>query len=310
MIDRFTGPSGRQNVIDVLLRQAVLGGDREAAERLADAGSLVQLDIGSVLIEQNASDDDIYFIIHGSVDVLVNGQTVATRTGGEPVGEMAAVDLTAKRSATVRVSEHLTAWKVPGPVLRSIRERSKALADGLQHLTAQRMRQRNRFHLSPNEKPILFIGSSSETLEVARAVEAVLKGQPIEVRVWDRPGLFSPSGFSIDSLLTQCEAADFALMVFGPDDMVASRGRSTVAPRDNVVFELGLFMGRLGRTRAFILVDGDAKPKGPSDLLGVTELRYHRDPVDGIQPSVRTACDQIAEAIAERGVVVDRMHLD
>ena len=49
------------------------------------------------------------------------------------------------------------------------------------------------------------------------------------------------------------------------------------SPRDNVVFEAGLFGGALGIRRTFILhADGS---KLPSDLLGLTSVRY--DPASG-----------------------------
>ena len=39
---------------------------------------------------------------------------------------------------------------------------------------------------------------------------------------------------------------DFAILVLTADDLVASRDVLSTAPRDNVLFELGLFMGGLG----------------------------------------------------------------
>jgi CRP/FNR family cyclic AMP-dependent transcriptional regulator len=75
------------------------------------------------------------------------------------------------------------------------------------------------------------------------------------------------------------DEADFAALVFGPDDKVMSRKIEEMAPRDNVVFELGLFMGDLKRERTFIVKEHKADIKIPSDLLGLTPITYvHHEP--------------------------------
>ena len=47
--------------------------------------------------------------------------------------------------------------------------------------------------------------------------------------------------------------ADFAAFIISPDDTVISRDAENLAPRDNVIFELGLFMGVLNRQRVFLI---------------------------------------------------------
>ncbi|MGH7453643.1 MAG: nucleotide-binding protein, partial [bacterium] len=119
------------------------------------------------------------------------------------------------------------------------------------------------------EKPTLFIGSSSEGLEVARAIEYQLKDDG-EVTIWNE-GIFGLSLGTLESLVNAIERFDFAILVLTPDDLIVSRDISIQAPRDNVMFELGLFIGRLGRSRTFIVCDGDNKNmRLPSDLAGVT----------------------------------------
>jgi hypothetical protein len=68
------------------------------------------------------------------------------------------------------------------------------------------------------------------------------------------------------------------------------------SPRDNVVFEAGLFGGALGIRRTFILhADGS---KLPSDLLGLTAIRY--DP--GTTPAeVRAINQKLRKAIETEG---------
>jgi len=122
------------------------------------------------------------------------------------------------------------------------------------------------------EKPTVFIGSSSESLRVARQFQIALEREaPCEVRVWDQ-GTFLAGLYAMESLRADAQAADFAVMVLTPDDIVESRDRVALAPRDNVVFELGLFMGALGVGRVFMLAPSGAGLKLPSDLDGINRL--------------------------------------
>jgi hypothetical protein len=150
-------------------------------------------------------------------------------------------------------------------------------------------------------KPSIFIGSSSEAIDFPRAVEEHLSSEA-EVTVWrDLP--FSPGGFTIETLLNSLNRLDFAVFVFDPADKVTSRGSTSNAPRDNVVFELGLFMGRLGRARAFVLLQKNADVKLLSDLHGMTVLEYEWPNSDRNEHrAVGVACSKIARAIRDLGI--------
>jgi len=149
----------------------------------------------------------------------------------------------------------------------------------------------------------VFIASSKEGLEVAKAIEALLKeklGEKVEIRPWTRA--FDLSATYIESLEKASEETDFAVLVMTPDDVVKSRAKKKQAPRDNVVFELGLFMGSLTRQRCFI-VSEDAPEltrstglKLPTDLLGVHVANFRRSS-DG---NMITALDAPSSLIAEQ----------
>ena len=89
-------------------------------------------------------------------------------------------------------------------------------------------------------KPSLFIGSSSEGLDFARAARFLLT-QDAEVTVW-REGFFALGSTYIEALMNSLPRFDFAILVFTPDDAVNSREIENFGPRDNVIFELGLFL--------------------------------------------------------------------
>ena len=106
---------------------------------------------------------------------------------------------------------------------------------------------------------------------------------------------------SIESLEKFAETCDFAVIVFGADDsLVVSDGSSKEVPRDNVIFELGLFMGVLGRDRSFFLVDN---AKCPTDLDGVTYEKYSiSEGPKHTKINVKTAVSKIRSAIKEKKV--------
>jgi hypothetical protein len=148
-------------------------------------------------------------------------------------------------------------------------------------------------------KPSLFIGSSTEGLEFARAARRLLTNDA-EVTIWNE-GLFRLGDTTIETLVTSLRRFDFAILVLTPDDLVTSRDVDSLGPRDNVLFELGLFMGQLGRWRTFILHQSD-RVKIPSDLSGVTTAPYGwpRDD-ENYMSAVGPCCDKIREAIRHLG---------
>ncbi len=150
-------------------------------------------------------------------------------------------------------------------------------------------------------KPSVFVGSSSEGLDFARAVRSLL-AQDAEITIWNE-GFFGLGSTFIETLINALPRFDFAVLVLTPDDLVNSREVDMFGPRDNVIFELGLFMGRLGRSRSFILHQANASLKIPSDLSGVTTATYEWPRADkSYKSAVGAACDSIREVICALGV--------
>lgn len=121
-------------------------------------------------------------------------------------------------------------------------------------------------------KPRIFIGSSVEGLKIAYAIQQNLRHNA-ETTVWDQ-GVFDLTATSIESLIEVLDNSDFGIFVFSPDDVVKIRGIISQTVRDNVLFELGLFIGRLGRKRTFIVMPEGIDIKLPTDLLGITPGKY------------------------------------
>ena len=146
-------------------------------------------------------------------------------------------------------------------------------------------------------RPKVFIASSSEGLEITKTVRRLLLqelGEGAVVEPWTRA--FELSSTYIESLEKAVEESDFAILVLTPDDVTTSRKKEKLAPRDNVVFELGLFMGRLGRERSYIIQEDRLDLKLPTDLLGVKTAAFKR-PEDG---DWKAALDPVCAEIGER----------
>ena len=149
------------------------------------------------------------------------------------------------------------------------------------------------------KKPALFIGSSAEGRKAAYAIQSLLF-EDAEVHVWDG-GVFELGQNFIDSLTAELERADFAVLVLSADDVTVSRKKQSAAPRDNVLFELGLFMGGLDRDRCYFAFDTAKGLKLPTDLAGVTAAPYNSAESEDLQVVLGKACNQIRERITKLG---------
>jgi hypothetical protein len=113
--------------------------------------------------------------------------------------------------------------------------------------------------------------------------------------------MFPAGKATLESLMATAEKVDFAALVLSCDDKTESKGQKMNSPRDNVLFELGLFMGRLGRERTFAVCNGDDSIKLPSDLNGVTMVTYRNRSDNNLPAQVSVACTTIRSAVDTLG---------
>ena len=126
------------------------------------------------------------------------------------------------------------------------------------------------------DKPRIFLGSSGKQQKL---LQALTRGLEDVARVEPWTTSFNPGTTTLERLLELTHEVDFAAFVFAQDDWTTHSPPASplsesgqASPRDNVVFEAGLFGGVLGMRRTFILHASGAKL--PSDLLGLTCVRY------------------------------------
>lgn len=300
MLKRFDGEGGRRLRLEALMTQKLVGGNRALAEALADEVTLLEVNPGDVLITQGASDNDIYMIFAGRVDILVNGRVVNQRQANDHVGEMAAVEPLQKRSATVLVTEAGVVARLPEPVFAKFASQFPEMYRCIARELARRLEQRNALVSATREKIRVFIISSAESLEVARLIQNAFSHDLFTTVVWT-DGVFKATSYTLQSLEDEVDNSDFAIAIAHADDLTESRGKEWPTPRDNVIFELGLFMGRLGKARAILMEPRDENVKLPSDLTGITTIPYRyvkgRDAAAVMAP----ACNTLREHIQRLG---------
>ena len=120
MLDRFQGAGGRRLRVDALTSQKIVSGNRALAEELADRVKLRLIGPGEILIEQGGSDNAIYLVLAGAVNIVVNGRVVGRRAPNDHLGEMAAVVPAQKRSATVVAIEDTVVAELSEPDLADL----------------------------------------------------------------------------------------------------------------------------------------------------------------------------------------------
>ena len=99
-LQRFEGQAGRQALVEALLRQKIVGGNVTLANELVDCIKLRVVEKRAYLIQQGAHDTDLFLILDGTVDLMVNSQMVGRRMTNEHVGEITAIEPTHKRAAS------------------------------------------------------------------------------------------------------------------------------------------------------------------------------------------------------------------
>jgi Predicted nucleotide-binding protein containing TIR-like domain len=156
-------------------------------------------------------------------------------------------------------------------------------------------------------RPKIFIGSSREALNIATAINTNLQREA-ECKVWS-DGVFGLSLTAVRSLTDRVKRSDFGIFIFSPDDLALIRGNLFSIPRDNLLYELGLFSGALGPERCFFAIPLDSKIHLPSDLLGMTPGDYEskRDDEDW-EAAVRPFCERVRKRIVELGFAKSSDH--
>lgn len=302
MIRRFQGTHGAAALRQALLEQQCVGNDAAVADALLPHVELASFKTGERLMEQGATDNHIFLILGGRVSILVNGREMAIRSGRQHVGEMALIDTSAKRSATAIALEETVVARVPEPAFTVVATQYPKIWRCLALELGNRLRERTKYVLAPNPRPVIFIGSAAEGLKIAEQIQLGLSHADVVPQVWTN-NVFTAAHGTMEDLEQRIRTADFGVLVCTPDDQVinAARGVDTVAPRDNVILELGMCIGAMGRKRAFLVRPRGVELKIPTDLLGITPIDYKADDPANLAAHLGPVCTQIKAAVEKEG---------
>jgi predicted nucleotide-binding protein len=186
-----------------------------------------------------------------------------------------------------------------GRICDDCREQFEYSIDGSTYASLTRLvghiRDRTAGKELPVAKPSVFIGSSSEGLRVAEHLQLGLE-RVADCTIWSQ-GVFGLSLGTLETLVRATDQFDYAILVLTPDDVVIKRGGMGNSARDNVLFELGLFMGALGRDHVFIVQPQDEGLDLPSDLAGVTTATYRKREDNNLEAMVGPVCVRLKRAM-------------
>lgn len=154
-------------------------------------------------------------------------------------------------------------------------------------------------------KPRLFIGCATESLDWARALQEELE-RYAEVEIWQQ-GIFDLNTAVFQSLINNTNVFDFACFIFQSQGTLKSRTGEYKVANENVLFETGLFLGRLGAKRVFVIRDRHEKPELPSDFNGIVTLSFDSESGYSSRRSRLGACTPtIIKKIQELGRMESR----
>lgn len=300
MIERFQGDEGRRRLVAALTEHRLIANRQELAERLVAVGELMEGPAGTAFINQGDQTSDVFFIIAGKVEIRVNGKVVANRFPGDSIGEMAAIEPSQPRAASVIPVEDTVLLKVSEANFSAAAEQFPDVWRRIAATLARRLAERNHLVTAQRERVRVFIVSSAEALPIVDLLIKQFEHDRFLAVAW-KNGVFRASNYTLDELEAELDDSDFAIAVAHADDVVITRDDEWPSVRDNVILEFGLFMGRLGRRRAFLMEPRDVDLKLPSDLAGLTTIPYRYVKGKDAEHYIAPACARLRELIMAAG---------
>lgn len=142
-------------------------------------------------------------------------------------------------------------------------------------------------------RPSIFVASSSASRTVAEAVKEYFAGEA-DVDVW-ADEVFKLNESTMQTLLNRASYNDFFIAIFAADDEAVIKGEKKKIPRGNVVFEFGLFLGRIGMSRTFFILEEGTDLFSDWDGLSITRF----NPGGDLKDALAVSCQRIREKMRD-----------
>jgi CRP/FNR family cyclic AMP-dependent transcriptional regulator len=301
MKDRFKGPQ-KYRLLNEALGNSLLLRNIVDLDSFAKKGTLCEYKAGEKIFEQGDPSNEIYFILSGDVDVVIHARVLAKRSVGYHVGEIALLDPTARRTAGLVANTDVLAMRITESDFTAFANSHPELWRRIAVDISRRLAERNKLIIPKREQPTLFIGCSTEGLSLAQEIQAMLDYDALMVEVWT-DGVFNTSKTPIEDLCTLVERVDFGLIIMTADDITKSRGDESFSPRDNVVLELGMLIGRIGRERSMFLKPRGVDLKLPTDLIGVKPLDFNPAKATNLRAMLGPTCTELRAVVNRLGPI-------
>lgn len=141
-------------------------------------------------------------------------------------------------------------------------------------------------------KPKIFIGSSTAGYSIAEKVKGNLTSIG-DCFLWKDPNVWEPNRSTFENLMRMVSYFDFGVFVATADDLTLTNDNIVIESRDNVILEMALFLGAMGRDKSFLLVEEGIKL--PSDFNGIYMPRFEKNN----DKKIKDACGEYAVKIEE-----------
>lgn len=292
---------GRNNLYNSFLDQTILKNlenNRAIAEDFSKSCTIHGFSaISKIYTQDDFNTNYLFFILKGVCNIYINDNFVAEIHAGECFGEFPILDTRLNYTVSIYAQKDCCIAKISENKLKEIANQHPDLWLNMAKMIARRLKERSEqtFSRKPNRPSKIFIGSSVEGLTIARKIQKELSAELNPV-IWNQ-GPFDLLGKSyLECLEEVIDTFDFGVFIFTPDDTIFVRGENKKIARDNVIFELGMFIGRLSRTKAYLVYPQNSDIKILSDFEGINTATYNPNSVS-LQASLGPACEQIRESI-------------
>jgi CRP/FNR family cyclic AMP-dependent transcriptional regulator len=271
--------------------QKLVDGDRKLARQLLKIGTQIEIANREVVYREGSTTQGIFLILLGTIQLTQNGNVLRILHEGEDLGTLPLLFSDPRYTVTATAMTDALLFHLPERRFTQVSQKFPALWKNAAKIQGERLRHQNRLFLPKNNPVKIFIGSSLEGLSRAQRLATCLAKdrETVQVILWNK--VFGNNQYPLEVFANKLNEWDFAAVIWTADDLTKSRLRTSPSPRDNLVFEAGLSIGRLGRERTFILIPGRTAGSGlkvPSDLKQAALMEYRKADMSDAAERIRT----------------------